>query len=630
MKYVMIVVEETGIANALNMLLKDKFFPVVIMPDNVRQSIVQRKPDIVIIDSLYSSISGYELAEEIIKMIPDVPVIALVDSYGPVARRLMNLGVYEVIEKPFDPERFMYALNRAAAHVEIRKPETLETVQNDRDRVSLITENTFFQKLSELIAENFSVPERLIYAMINLLRTQFSLSGISLFICKSDEFVFYDGIGVEKSFLKNVRFNPGSAIYRWLMSERKIIQKNHSYSSDLISEMNLLQADLILPLLNRDGLALGFFAFGTRLTGELFTAETIRFLTVTTTYLSVLIEDAFLFQDIVIQKESQKIILENVPTGIIVLDNACNVKIFNKQAESILGKRIRDVINLSVEHCGAEFASKVKDVIVNHQPISREELFISTLRKWLGMSCDFIKQNNEIIWTIIIFQDITSARNLEKERRRVEQNQYWQQIAQQLSHEIKNPLVAIKTFACLLPEKFSDETFRTEFYKIVNGEIQRLTFLVEKIARLADTEQLILNKTNCLEILQKVKQKFPSVEITSRDGVGIVTKADATRLQEALELLLDFCVNDAGEQENITISLTVQDDCIEISILETGNNIRCQTGQDLFTPFSNNLSALHSLNLAICRKIIEEHSGRIFSEILPESKKFIIKLPVPK
>jgi len=127
-----------------------------------------------------------------------------------------------------------------------------------------------------------------------------------------------------------------------------------------------------------------------------------------------------------------------------------------------------------------------------------------------------------------------------------------------------------------------------------------------------------------------VKQKFPSVEITSRDGVGIVTKADATRLQEALELLLDFCVNDAGEQENITISLTVQDDCIEISILETGNNIRCQTGQDLFTPFSNNLSALHSLNLAICRKIIEEHSGRIFSEILPESKKFIIKLPVPK
>ncbi|HPO52856.1 MAG TPA: response regulator, partial [bacterium] len=509
MKYVMIVVEETGIANALNMLLKDKFFPVVIMPDNVRQSIVQRKPDIVIIDSLYSSISGYELAEEIIKMIPDVPVIALVDSYGPVARRLMNLGVYEVIEKPFDPERFMYALNRAAAHVEIRKPETLETVQNDRDRVSLITENTFFQKLSELIAENFSVPERLIYAMINLLRTQFSLSGISLFICKSDEFVFYDGIGVEKSFLKNVRFNPGSAIYRWLMSERKIIQKNHSYSSDLISEMNLLQADLILPLLNRDGLALGFFAFGTRLTGELFTAETIRFLTVTTTYLSVLIEDAFLFQDIVIQKESQKIILENVPTGIIVLDNACNVKIFNKQAESILGKRIRDVINLSVEHCGAEFASKVKDVIVNHQPISREELFISTLRKWLGMSCDFIKQNNEIIWTIIIFQDITSARNLEKERRRVEQNQYWQQIAQQLSHEIKNPLVAIKTFACLLPEKFSDETFRTEFYKIVNGEIQRLTFLVEKIARLADTEQLILNKTNCLEILQKVKQKFP-------------------------------------------------------------------------------------------------------------------------
>ncbi|HOK80780.1 MAG TPA: response regulator [bacterium] len=630
MKYVMIVVEDTGIANALKVLLKDKFLPFVVTADSACQSIAQRKPDIVIIDSVYSSRSGYELAGEILKLIPDIPVIALVDSYGPITRRLMNLGVYEVIEKPFDPERFMYTLNRAAAHVEIRRPENSEAIQDNRDKTSLVNENTFFQKLSELIAENFSVPERLIYAILNLLRTQFSLSGVSLFIRKNEEFVFFDGIGVEKVFLNNVRFNPGTAIYKWLMSERKIIQKHHLYSSELVSEMNLLQADLVLPLLNRDGLALGFFAFGTRLTGEVFTAETIRFLTVTITYLSILIEDAFLFQDIVIQEESQKIILDNVPTGIIVLDNTYHVKIFNKQAELILGKRSKDVLNLSVEHCGAEFASKVKDVIVNRQPINREELFISTLGKWIGMSCDFIKQNNEITWTIVIFQDITSAKEMEKERKRIEHNQYWQQIAQQLSHEIKNPLVAIKTFACLLPEKFSDESFRTEFYKIVNGEIQRLTFLVEKIARLADTEQLTLNKTNCLEILQKVKQRFPSLEITSCDGIDTITKADATRLQEALELLLDFCVQDAGEQKNIEISLTSQEGSIEISIMEPGNNIKCQPGQDLFTPFSNQFSTLLSLNLAICRKIIEEHSGRIFSEILPGSKKFVIKLPVSK
>ncbi|MGB9642691.1 MAG: histidine kinase dimerization/phospho-acceptor domain-containing protein [Candidatus Ratteibacteria bacterium] len=346
--------------------------------------------------------------------------------------------------------------------------------------------------------------------------------------------------------------------------------------------------------------------------------------------MSILIEDAFIFQDIVIQKESQKIILDNVPTGIIVLDNACNVKIFNKQAELILEKNSKDVLNLPVERCGAEFASKVKDVIVSRQPISREELFISTRGKWLDMSCDFIKQNNEIMWTIVIFQDITSAREMEKERKRIEYNQYWQQIAQQLSHEIKNPLVAIKTFACLLPEKFSDESFRTEFYKIVNGEIQRLTFLVEKIARLADAEQLTLNKANCLEILQKIKEKFPSLEITSRDGIDTITKVDTTRLQEALELLLDFCVQDVGEQKNIKISLTSQKDFIEISILEPGNNIKCQPGQDLFAPFSNQFSTSLSLNLAICRKIIEEHSGRIFSEILPESKKFIIKLPLSK
>ncbi|MGB9643007.1 MAG: hypothetical protein ACPL3Q_07410 [Candidatus Ratteibacteria bacterium] len=73
MKYVMIVVEETGIANALMVLLKDKFLPVVVAPDSACQSIVQRKPDIVILDSMYSSRSGYELVEDMLKLIPDPP-----------------------------------------------------------------------------------------------------------------------------------------------------------------------------------------------------------------------------------------------------------------------------------------------------------------------------------------------------------------------------------------------------------------------------------------------------------------------------------------------------------------------------------------------------------------------------
>lgn len=631
MKYVLIIVEESGIANALKILLKDNYFPVIQEPAKAYQSIVERKPDIIIVDSSYRYASGYEVIEEILKRSMDVPVIALVDSYGPVARRLINTGVYDVIEKPFDPERLMHAIKRAADYVEARRTGKSEMIQVEDDRADASNENSFFQKLSELLAENFSNPERLISAIINLLRTQFSLSGISLFIRTGDEFVFCDGIGMEKNFLKSLRFNIDSALYKFLMREKKILQRNDFVSSDLSSEMNLLQAELVLPLLNRDGLATGFFVLGKRLTGEVFNPATLKFLSVITTYLSIMIDDAFLLRDSIIQKESQRIILENVPSGIIVLDNQCNIKIFNKQAESILEKNASEVINLPVENLGAEFASKIKDIFIKKEPVKREEFFITTLNKWFGMSCDFIKQNNNILWTIVIFQDITPARELENEKKRIEQQQYWQQIARQLSHEIKNPLVAIKTFACLLPEKFSEESFRTEFYNIVNDEIHRLTVLVEKIARLADKEALVLSKASCMEIIQKVCKKFPSAQIISDNGVDFQAVVDASKIQESFEFLLDFCVHDAGEKGEVKIFLGRGGDYNEVVIEESGNYFDIKSPEDIFQPFSSQLGALSSLNLAICRKVIEQHNGRIHVEILPGGKKrFILALPVEK
>ncbi len=289
------------------------------------------------------------------------------------------------------------------------------------------------------------------------------------------------------------------------------------------------------------------------------------------------------------------------------------------------------MINMPVEHLGAEFASRLKEILSRNESVTREEFFVRTLNKWFGMSCDFIKQSNDILWTILIFQDITPAKELENEKKRTEQHRYWQQIAKQLSHEIKNPLVAIKTFACLLPEKFSDESFRTEFYRIVNDEINKLTVLVEKIARLSDREALILNNISCMEILQRIGKKFPGAQIVSRDGANFITVADIDKLQEAFEFLLDFCFQDTKENGEVKISLASGANYHQIIIEENGSCFDLQSPEEIFQPFSNYFSALTSLNLAIGRKIIEEHNGRVHMEILPDGRKrFILTLPIGK
>ncbi len=54
-----------------------------------------------------------------------------------------------------------------------------------------------------------------------------------------------------------------------------------------------------------------------------------------------------------------------------------------------------------------------------------------------------------------------------------------------LAHEMKNPMVAITTFAHLLPEKYDDPEFRGEFSGLVNQDVRRINELLENLLEFA-------------------------------------------------------------------------------------------------------------------------------------------------
>jgi DNA-binding NtrC family response regulator len=62
-------------------------------------------------------------------------------------------------------------------------------------------------------------------------------------------------------------------------------------------------------------------------------------------------------------------------------------------------------------------------------------------------------------------------------------------LAGELAHELKNPLVAVKTFTQLLAEKFDDAEFRREFYRVVRRDVERIDHLVEAMVQVAGAPQ---------------------------------------------------------------------------------------------------------------------------------------------
>lgn len=77
-------------------------------------------------------------------------------------------------------------------------------------------------------------------------------------------------------------------------------------------------------------------------------------------------------------------------------------------------------------------------------------------------------------------------------------------LAGELAHELKNPLVAIKTFTQLLDEKFDDPEFRQEFYRVVRRDVERIDHLVEGILHASDAVPRDVRPTDLNQLVEEI------------------------------------------------------------------------------------------------------------------------------
>ena len=104
---------------------------------------------------------------------------------------------------------------------------------------------------------------------------------------------------------------------------------------------------------------------------------------------------------------------------------------------------------------------------------------------------------------VAVVQDLTAEENLRQKQELLDRSAFWTDLAASMSHEIRNPLVAIKTFAQLLPERFDDADFRKDFNEIVVQEIDRLDKIITQINDFAHPPELVMKPVDLRGPVQK-------------------------------------------------------------------------------------------------------------------------------
>jgi two-component system, NtrC family, sensor kinase len=214
-------------------------------------------------------------------------------------------------------------------------------------------------------------------------------------------------------------------------------------------------------------------------------------------------------------------------------------------------------------------------------------------------------------------------------------------LAAGLAHEIKNPLVAIKTFTQLLPERFDDEEFRNYFTNVAAGEIDRISTLVTELLEFSRPSGPFFQQENLNDVLDKMitlikteaKQKEVTIETALADDLPTIT-IDKEQIKQVIINILLNAIQATPEKGSILVATRKiaksngSPGFVQVEISDTGIGIPEQELDKIFTPFFTTRAKGSGLGLAISHQIIQEHEGNIdVRSAVQKGTTFTINLP---
>lgn len=183
-----------------------------------------------------------------------------------------------------------------------------------------------------------------------------------------------------------------------------------------------------------------------------------------------------------------------------------------------------------------------------------------------------------------------------------------------LAHEIRNPLVTIKTFVQLLPKHHQDPVFREKFFRLIGEEVSRIDRLTEQLldlaapraysARMLDLHPVLL--TSLELVAAKADDKHIRI-ITDFQAKPDQVFTDASAAKQVL-LNLGFNALQAVENQEgerwVKIGTRNVGEAIEVSVEDSGPGIAAEILPKIFQPFQSTKSTGFGLGLAICSDIL--------------------------
>jgi len=213
------------------------------------------------------------------------------------------------------------------------------------------------------------------------------------------------------------------------------------------------------------------------------------------------------------------------------------------------------------------------------------------------------------------------------------------------AHEIRNPLVAIRTFTQLLPERYNDAEFRDGFQKLALKEVDRICGLINDLLSFARPSRPKVIQENMNDVVDGIirilesEAKEKNIEITRDFTAGLpMVWIDREQMKQVfMNLILNAIQAMKNQSGALSIStrphskdpLGQAGQFVQVEIQDTGMGIPEENLDHIFDPFFTNKDEGSGLGLSISHQIVHEHGGYITVESKAGvGTSFFVNIPV--
>lgn len=421
-------------------------------------------------------------------------------------------------------------------------------------------------------------------------------------------------------------------------------------------QMQSLQASVAMGIFSREHLA-GVMLLGPRRSGRIYGTVEQNALRVLCGQLAVAIENAQLFTEVQNAKIYNETLLQNLTTGVVAADRNEAITVFNHEIEEITGLSSAELLGRKISNLPEQLREIVRVTLESSERQADRELTLRTGEKTTVLrasSSIFHSQAGEPLGALMVLTDITALKRLELQIRRSDRLASLGTLSAGMAHEIKNPLVSIKTFAQLLPERYQDSDFRETFFSLIGHEVDRIDSLVNQLLRFARPAKPLLKPMHVHEILEKalllvghrLYQKDVKLVRSWHAEVDTI-RADADQIEQ---VFLNFFINALDAMKtggSLTVSTAIStngswpaslpahdsdaQEVLRITVQDDGTGIKPEDVPHVFDPFFTTKDYGTGLGLSVVHGIVQEHGGQIEVESeLDRGTSFHILLPLAR